>query len=207
MLRRAGRFGDQSVWQCSEGLLRRPGRCCSVRRANRFGGEMRRTFEVSPSGGHAESCFGSGTQAAVSCVRSCSLRRSAPWRCGDVEIRCFGAGFELHPVEEVTPGRLRLAGAVVESDGLRVDVDGEWSQGVGFGLQQAARWVFIQISQSSSFDSMNQDGPRFGAGCALLRQGVLSGVSASRGSTGRGISVPRARCVIVVRAIDFHFVG
>jgi hypothetical protein len=35
------------------------------------------------------------------------LRRSAPWRCGDVEIRCFGAGLELHPVNRAFSERLR----------------------------------------------------------------------------------------------------
>jgi len=36
--------------------------------------------------------------AAVSCVRNRALRRAVPWRCGDVEILCFGVGFEHHPV-------------------------------------------------------------------------------------------------------------
>jgi hypothetical protein len=38
------------------------------------------------------------------------LRRSAPWRCGDVEIRCFGTGLELHPVNRVFLERFRPIG-------------------------------------------------------------------------------------------------
>jgi hypothetical protein len=50
-----------------------------------------------PGGRHLPACRRLVRQ--FMCEWCGALRRPAPWRCGDVEIRCFGIGLELHPVE------------------------------------------------------------------------------------------------------------
>jgi hypothetical protein len=83
--------------------------------------------------------------AAISCVRNRSLRRSKPWRCGDVEIRSFGIGFEHHPVERASPVDFGRSGRTW-THRLR-PVRRGWSHGVGFGPRHTASWVCIEISQ------------------------------------------------------------
>jgi hypothetical protein len=83
--------------------------------------------------------------AAISCVRNWALRRSRPWRCGDVEIRSFGLGFEHHPVERASSVDFGRSGRTWKHR-LRSMWKGVVA-GRGFRPAATASWVCIEISQ------------------------------------------------------------
>lgn len=90
------------------------------------------------------------------CVRYWTLRCSAPVRCGDVEIRCFGTGLELHPVRRAFPDRLRLVEVAVRKQRFR----SVWKGG-GHSVRVSAcsggKLGFIEISQVAwSFGSVSR---------------------------------------------------
>lgn len=87
------------------------------------------------------------------------LRCSAPVRCGDVEIRCFGAGLELHPVEGAFPDRLRSVEVAVwkqrfrsvwKGSGRLVRVSACSGGKLGFIKIPQVAWSFGSVSRTAS---------------------------------------------------------
>jgi hypothetical protein len=157
-----------------------------VGRVVRFGGRHGwLAFGVPSSEGGTGGRFGGGLAAAVSCVRSWMFRHSAPWRCGDVEIRRFGVEFELHPVDRAFPGRFRPLGGICRTQrfrpGLRAggrmawaSARGKWQAGfhldftlIKFRLDEYGASLRQRIALLTALRHCGRrDNPRFGAGCA-----------------------------------------